>query len=59
MDGPQAWNTWTFSDNENCPWKAVFTALHIPDSPRRYLLHLRADRMTDQLEDEKNGQPPE
>ena len=51
MDGLQAWNIWTFSDNENRSWVAVFTALQVPEIPRRYLLHLRADRMTDQLVD--------
>ena len=45
--GPQAWNTWTFSDNREHPWRAVFTILHIPEASRRYLLHLRADRTPD------------
>ena len=44
MAGPQAWNTWTFSDNEDRPWTAAFTALRLPESSQRYLLHLRADR---------------
>ena len=44
IDGPQAWNTWTFVDGENHPWEAVLTVLHLPKTPRRYLLHLRADR---------------
>jgi hypothetical protein len=47
MDGPQAWNTWSFFDNEDRQWKAAFTALHLPETPRRYLLHLRADRTPD------------
>ena len=44
IDGPQAWNTWTFADGEDRPWEAVLTVLHLPKTPRRYLLHLRADR---------------
>lgn len=47
LDGPQAWNTWTLSDSKDRPWAAVFTALHVPETPRRYLLHLRADRTAD------------
>ena len=47
LQGPQAWNTWTFSDDEDRPWKATFTALHIPETPRRYLLHLLAYRTPD------------
>ena len=45
--GPQVWSTWTFSDAKGYPWAAVFTVLHIPETPRRYLLHLRADRRPD------------
>jgi len=44
QDGPQAWNTWAFRDDEGGPWEAAFTALHLPRTPRRYLLNLRADR---------------
>ena len=44
QDGPQAWNTWAFRDDEGSPWEAAFTALHLPRTPRRYLLNLRADR---------------
>jgi hypothetical protein len=45
QDGPQAWNTWAFrDDNEGHPWEAAFTVLHMPKTPRRYLLNLRADR---------------
>lgn len=47
IDGPQAWNTWSFVDNEDHPWEAVLTVLHLPKTPRRYLLHLRADRTPD------------
>ena len=43
LDGPQAWSTWPFSNNEDHPWRAVFTALHIPDTSGRYLLHLCSD----------------
>jgi hypothetical protein len=43
-DGPQAWNTWAFRDGEGSPWEAAFTVLHLPRTPRRYLLNLRADR---------------
>ena len=43
-DGPQAWNTWAFRDGEGHAWEAAFTALHLPKTPRRYLLNLRADR---------------
>ncbi|QIN82675.1 hypothetical protein GBA63_08470 [Rubrobacter tropicus] len=44
LDGPQAWSTWTFVDGENRPWEGLLTALHLPKTPCRYLLHLRADR---------------
>lgn len=44
IDGPQAWNTWAFGDNEGHPWEAAFTVLQLPKTPRRYLLNLRADR---------------
>ncbi len=43
-EGPQAWSIWAFRDNEGSPWEAAFTALHLPRTPRRYLLNLRADR---------------
>ena len=46
-DGPQAWSTWKFADDGERPWEAAFTALHLPGTPRRYLLHLRADRTPD------------
>lgn len=42
--GPQAWNTWAFGDNGGHPWEAAFTVLHLPRTPSRYLLNLRADR---------------
>jgi hypothetical protein len=44
QDGPQAWNTWSFLDDEGSPWEASFTVLQLPRTPRRYLLNLRADR---------------
>ena len=44
QEGPQAWSTWTFLDNEENRWEAAFTVLHLPRTPRRYLLNLRADR---------------
>jgi hypothetical protein len=44
IDGPQAWITWTFADGESREWEGVLTVLHLPKTPRRYLLHLRADR---------------
>ena len=44
MDGPQAWTGWTFIDGDSRPWEGVLTVLHLPKTPRRYLLHLRADR---------------
>lgn len=44
MDGPQAWITWTFTDGESREWEGVLTVLHLPKTPRRYVLHLRADR---------------
>lgn len=43
-DGPQAWNTWAFRDDAGSPWEAALTVLHLPRTPRRYLLNLRADR---------------
>lgn len=43
-DGPQAWNTWAFRDNEGSPWEAALTVLRLPRTPSRYLLNLRADR---------------
>lgn len=44
QDGPQAWGTWAFLVNEDRQWEAAFTVLHLPKTPRRYLLNLRADR---------------
>jgi hypothetical protein len=43
ISGPQAWSTWTFEDAHGEPWTGAFTALRLPDSPGRHLLHLRAD----------------
>lgn len=41
--GPQAWSAWTFDDSAGKPWVAAFTALRLPETPRRVFLHLRAD----------------
>jgi hypothetical protein len=43
ISGPQAWSTWNFADTRGQPWVGAFTALRLPETPRRYLLHLRAD----------------
>jgi len=43
-DGPQTWISWTFRDNQDRAWEAALTVLHLPATPRRYLLNLRADR---------------
>jgi hypothetical protein len=45
--GSQAWSTWTFAGTQGEPWAGAFTALRLPETPRRHLLHLRADRMPD------------
>ncbi len=44
QDGPQAWNTWAFRDNEGHLWEAAFTVLNLSGTPRRHFLNLRADR---------------
>lgn len=43
--GPQAWSTWTFSDERDHLWKGVFTALKLPDSQRYFLqIHVHRSR---------------
>lgn len=44
QDGPQAWSIWAFQDDDGSPWEAALTVLHLPRTPNRYLLNLRADR---------------
>ena len=59
QDGPQAWNTWAFRDDEGSPWEAAFTVLRLPRTVRRYLLNLRADRTPAPYRAMRSGQPPE
>jgi hypothetical protein len=40
---PAAWSTWTFTDDQDVAWTALFYALRHPAMPERYLLTLRAD----------------
>lgn len=35
--GPQAWSTWTFTDDRDQTWKGVFTALKLPNSQKYFL----------------------
>ncbi|CAN5797401.1 hypothetical protein BH23ACT11_BH23ACT11_24050 [soil metagenome] len=37
--GPQAWSTWSFTDERDQSWRGVFTALQLPDSGK-YLLQI-------------------
>ena len=46
--GPQAWSTWTFTDERDQSWKGVFTALKLPDSHRYFLqIHVHWSREPD------------
>jgi hypothetical protein len=42
-NGPAAWSSWTLTDVEGQPWRALLVALKRPDVPRRYALHLIAE----------------
>jgi hypothetical protein len=42
-DGPTAWSTWSFADDEGRPWRAVFVALRLPDIAGRPFLVLHAE----------------
>ncbi len=46
QEGPLVWNTWTFQDEENEPWRALFFILKRPDIPQRYTLYLEAEWAT-------------
>lgn len=41
--GPLAWSTWTFPDDENEPWRALFFILNRPDVAQCYTLRLEAE----------------
>ncbi|HZS77069.1 MAG TPA: hypothetical protein VFA41_10690 [Ktedonobacteraceae bacterium] len=40
-DGPIAWSTWTFSDEESEPWRGLFFILKVPGKERSYILEAR------------------
>lgn len=42
-NGPVAWSTWTFEDEEKEPWRALFVILNRPDAPKKSWLRIVAD----------------
>ncbi len=42
-NGPVAWNTWTFEDEDKEPWRALFVLVMRPDVPRQCWAHLLAE----------------
>ncbi len=45
--GPQAWSTWSFTDEDGQPWSGVFFALRLAESPRRHFLFVHMIRIPD------------
>jgi hypothetical protein len=46
-DGPLAWSTWTFRDDENEPWRSLLFILKRPDAASDHFLTVRVDAETD------------
>lgn len=44
QSGPQAWSTWTFTDERGKLWSGTFSALCLSGSSTRYLLQIHAGR---------------
>jgi len=42
-DGPMAWSTWTFADDEGQAWEGLFTALRLSEASGRYFLQVNAE----------------
>lgn len=42
-DGPLAWSTWTFRDEEKEPWRGLFFILKVPGREGQYALEVRID----------------
>jgi len=40
-DGPIAWSTWTFSDEQGEPWRGLFFILKVPGKEQSYILEAR------------------
>ncbi|HEX6107899.1 MAG TPA: hypothetical protein VFZ02_00705 [Ktedonobacteraceae bacterium] len=43
LNGPFAWHTWMFQDEENEPWRGLFFVLKTPGLEREHLLNVRVD----------------
>ena len=42
QDGPLAWSTWTFQDDDGQNWQGWFFALRTSDQPGKYMLQVHA-----------------
>lgn len=40
-DGPIAWSTWTFSDEQGEPWRGLFFILKVPGKEHSFILEVR------------------
>lgn len=47
IDGPLASSAWELTEGEGQKWMGVFTALEVPETPRRYLLQVRASLISE------------
>jgi hypothetical protein len=43
QDGPLAWSTWTFQDEEKTPWNGLFFILKTPGKEGQYILEARVE----------------
>ena len=43
-NGPQAWSTWRFNDEQGEPWDGTFSVLRLSGATTRYLLQVQAGR---------------
>jgi len=43
QDGPLAWSTWVFKDEENEPWHGLFFILKTPGKDEQYILEARVE----------------
>ncbi len=43
LDGPLAWHTWTFQDEDKEPWRGLFYILKVPGTEREHDLNVRVD----------------
>ena len=40
QDGPAAWSTWTFQDEEKEQWRGLFFIFNVPEREREYILEV-------------------